>query len=94
MISTFVAKFTHKPIQEVQEYLIGCKVTEIDEEGRFIRLENEKGEAFYIDNTGKKPVASALSTNRERLGLLEDFFSALLDKLDISEEELLDILKD
>jgi hypothetical protein len=92
MISTFISKFTHKPIDEVRDILIGCKVIDIEEGGKAIYLENDNKEGFCIDTTGEEIVASAFSTDQERIELMEEILSALLEKLNISEEDLIGMI--
>jgi hypothetical protein len=94
MISTFISKFTHKPIDEVRDILIGCKVIDIEEGGKAIYLENDNKEGFCIDTTGEEIVASAFSTDQERIELLENLLMVLLEKLNISEEELIEMMGD
>jgi hypothetical protein len=94
MIGTFISKFTHKPIDEVRDILIGCKVIDIEEGGKAIYLENDNKEGFCIDTTGEEIVASAFSTDQERIELLENLLMVLLEKLNISEEELIEMMGD
>ena len=91
-LSTFTGKYFYKPLDEVKSDLIGLKITDV-EDRTVIHLEDAEGRGYTIDLTGDIPVVHAHATLKERLELLEDFFSALLEKLNISEEELLELLE-
>lgn len=78
-----------RKIDEVREGLIGLKVVDIEEKGKVVYLENEKGRIYSIDFTGDDgAVVLRHPTIKERFESLEITFSLLLQKLDIDEEEL------
>ena len=93
MIST--SKYSRKPIDEARNDLIGTKVTDIEVKGQVIYLQNEEGRIFAIDNTGSNgAVVFAYAIDSEKLETLESLVNAIMTKLNIDEDELVNMLCD
>lgn len=81
--------YNYKPIDEVREDVIGLKVIDVEAKGMILYLENEEGRSYAIDFTGKDgAVVHKGTTEKENIEDKLLLFDLLLEKLDISEEEL------
>jgi len=88
-------KYAFKPIDEVGNDLIGLKITDIEEKGRAIYLEDSEGRTYTIDTTGKDGViVHADATDKERIELLEQVVDALMQILDVTEDKIFEIICD
>ena len=85
-----MAKYLGKKIDEVRKDIIGLEVTDVEEKGRAIHLKDREGRSYTIDFTGKDgAIVHAHSTDSEELEFIRMKFDALLEKLNIEEEDLL-----
>ncbi|KXG78252.1 hypothetical protein [Thermotalea metallivorans] len=85
-------KYFYRSINEAREDLIGTQVVDIENNGSAIHLQDSNGREYTIDTTGEIPVVHAFSTEKERLEFLEDAIQVLIEKLNISEDELIEAM--
>jgi len=84
-----ILRFSPVPIDEIRDFIIGTEITDIEEEGRVIYVKDKTGRSYCLDTTSSEGVfAHANSTTDEELVNMKELFNALLEKLDIDEEEL------
>lgn len=85
-------KFSFKEIDEVREELIGLKITDIEEKGKVIYLEDAEGRPYTLDTTGTNGVlVHAGLTDKEKIEHLETLINGIIDALDIEEKVLEEI---
>ena len=81
-----------KKIDDARDEIIGLKIIDIEPGGRAIHLENEEGRSYSIDFTSKNgAVVYRGTTEKEDIENKLTLFDLLLQKLEISEEELWDL---
>jgi len=90
-----LSKYNYKPIDNVREQLLGSTVTDIESLGRVIYLKDSEGRPFVIDTTGTDgAVVHAGLTDSEEYEYLKDVVAALIIKLNLNEDELIDIINE
>lgn len=81
-----------RKIDEARDEVIGLKVIDIESEGRAIHLEDKEGRSYSIDFTGKDgAIVYKGNTREEEIDNKLILLNLLLEKLDISEEDLWDL---
>lgn len=81
-----------RKIDEARNEIIGLKIIDIEPQGRAIHLEGEEGRSYSIDFTGKDgAIVYRGTTEKEDIKNKLMLFDLLLQKLEISEEELWDL---
>lgn len=85
-------KYSYKPIDCVRDELIGAKIIDIEPNGHAIHIEKDKRE-YTIDTTGEKwCVVHAYLTEKEKTRSTERILCALIEKLGITDDELIEIM--
>lgn len=88
-----IHKYVYKPIDDARDDLIGARIFDIESNGAAIFLADSKGRKFIIDTTGSEKVVHALANDNEKIEQLTTIVECLLDKLGMSEDELLQMLE-
>lgn len=89
-----MAKYLFKKIDEVRNDIIDCKITDIEKKGRVIYCEDKEGRMYAVDFTGQRgAVVNAFNTDKENLEILSIKFDALMQKLNIKDEEIQEFLE-
>jgi len=81
----------YESMENHREKLVGktFKITDFYMEGKVIFLEDKEGRGYTIDCTGNEHAVLHIGyTDKESLEILSDKFNALLEVLDISEEDI------
>ncbi len=83
-------------IDNARTELIGKKfeILDIEERGRALYLQDDKGRIYVIDNTGKNGArVCAQKTDNEELEELKMKFDALMRKFNVDEEDLFNYME-
>lgn len=79
-------------IDDVRKEILGLKLIDYLDGGKTLFFENEEGRLYTIDFTGAdSAIVHKGSTEKEEMESKMMLFSLLLQKLEISEEELWDL---
>lgn len=89
-----MAKYLFKKIDDVRNDIIGSKIIDIEEKGRVIYCEDKEGRIYAIDFTGTDgAMVIAYNTDKEELESLGIKLNALMQKLNINNEELMEFME-